>query len=221
VSQLDDIMEQAGRALTQGDYFQCEKLADKALHTAWNNENYDLIARIAMPLQEARRQRVLAALELAGDDITIFDEPYPDLATDLESDETTTAPPPIQPGCTIFQPPCVGADARRFAMIALETETPIITFAIEPQTQTGLLPIVSVGPTIIRTYVQPPETMDPAWCIEAINTLGRAAIESLDAKRPPNRLVNDLMDLLDSLPESEALHIQLAQTATLSKQIQQ
>src|SRR5690606_11510112 len=59
--QIQQTMEEASRALAEGRYFDCERLADQALHAAWELQDYESLSRITLPLQEARRQRRLAA----------------------------------------------------------------------------------------------------------------------------------------------------------------
>ena len=54
---IDQIMERASQALAKTDYLACERLCLEALRAAEQARDYDRIARILMPLQEARRQR--------------------------------------------------------------------------------------------------------------------------------------------------------------------
>ncbi|MBL1219166.1 MAG: hypothetical protein D8M59_16940 [Planctomycetes bacterium] len=194
-------MEQATAALQRGQYFEAERLANECLHTAWEEGDFAGLSRIALPLQEARRQRRLMAAEAGM--IQVIDgavEPV------LEA---------LVPGCYIITPPNVGADARSLSNYAFDSGIPIIAIAREPVTQMGLLPVVSVGPTIIRTLVKQPKDDEHtvAWCLAAIDSLTDAALDSIDEHRSAPRRVNNLMDLLDSLPESEELHRALAETA--------
>lgn len=198
-AQIDQWMEAASEALQSGRYFECERLAAKALDAACRERDYPLIARLTLPLQEARRQRRLMAAE-AGQLFVLHEEP-PEEGFD------------IRPGCYVFMPPCVAAEARRLARAALEREIPVIAFACEPITGAGLLPIVVFGPATIRTRVRPPRQTTTAWCLEAIEALSVEAIASVDTGRMLMRQVEELKDKLDTLPESELLHQRLAEIA--------
>lgn len=194
-------MEQATAALRRGQFFEAEVLANECLHIAWEQEDFAAMARIVMPLQEARRQRRLLAAE-AGT-VQVVDGAMESL---LKS---------VTPGCYVIAPPNVGADARSLANYAFEHDIPVIAIAREPVTQMGLLPVVSVGPTIIRTLVKRPkgDNHTVAWCLAVLDELTDKALDSIDEHKSARRRVNDLMDRLDSLPESEELHRALADTA--------
>lgn len=56
-STIDQLMEQASKALAETDYLACERLCDQALAMAMEAEDFDRAGRIILPLQEARRQR--------------------------------------------------------------------------------------------------------------------------------------------------------------------
>ncbi|MDX1564629.1 MAG: hypothetical protein R3236_04440 [Phycisphaeraceae bacterium] len=58
---IDQVMEQASEALARTHYAACEKLCLEAMDRALKQQDYDHVARIALPLQEARRQRRQAA----------------------------------------------------------------------------------------------------------------------------------------------------------------
>ncbi|MFW5653540.1 MAG: hypothetical protein ACOC0P_05800 [Planctomycetota bacterium] len=196
---LQSIMDEASEALVNRRYFDCERLANKALHDAWVAQEYELLARICMPLQEARRQRRLLAAD--SGQVVLLDSDLPSLKSKLS------------PGCYVIAPPNVGADARRLAEAAFEQQVPVIAFACEPVTQAGLLPLVVIGPTTIRTKVPSPGDFSPTWCLNAIEALEKQALSQIDEGRSLDRQVDDLVDLLDALPESEEIHIILARKA--------
>ncbi len=54
---IGPLMEQASKALAQTQYATCERLCLEAIDLARQSQDYDSLARIVMPLQEARRQR--------------------------------------------------------------------------------------------------------------------------------------------------------------------
>ena len=193
----DELMEKASVALTKTKYFETERLALKALILARNSEDFGRMARILMPLQEARRHRLQQALDTASGSITLIDESV--------NEDTAVAS-----GCYLIQPPQVGADARRLRLLAFESELPIAIVCREPLTQLKLCPIVAIGPGVtIRTVVEPPddpEDIDMAWFVGAMESLGDAAIERIDTGRATIRQLDQLVNSLDAIPNHEKLH---------------
>ena len=53
---IDAKMEHASEALARCEYFLCERLAGEALGAAREKNDFERLARICLPLQEARRQ---------------------------------------------------------------------------------------------------------------------------------------------------------------------
>ncbi|MFG0328540.1 MAG: hypothetical protein ACF8PN_01465 [Phycisphaerales bacterium] len=198
---LQKIMDLASEALVGGRYFECERLANQALHQAWDAGDYDSMARITMPLQEARRQRRLNAID-AGH-IVLYDEDNPPPGAEAE----------YKPGVYIVTPPFVAADARVIAETSFESDAPTFSFACEPRTQLGLTPVVVVGPIVLRARIKPARQPDSAWCLGVIDALTEVALDTLDPTRPLPRQVDEVMDRLDALPESELLHQKLVEIA--------
>lgn len=196
---IEETMEQASAALARGDYFEAERLCAKALLSAFARGEFDLVARIAMPLQEARRQRRLMAIN--ANRIFVFESEPPSGESRLE------------PGCYVVRAPLVAADARRISEAALQQKVPVIALATEPRTQAGLLPIAIVGATTLRAKMKPPRAFTPQWCLTAIDALTESALETFDPGRAPHRQVEDLVEKVMTLPESEALHQKLTEVA--------
>ena len=145
---IDELMDKATDALTNGRYFETERIADRALRMASQAAEFDRMARIVLPLMEARRLRVQEAL--ATERVVVRSD-------GIEEDEV------VEPGCYLLQPPLVGADARRLRLSALNAETPVFVVCREPTTQLGLVPIVGLGQgVVIRCHVQPPDAGDDA-----------------------------------------------------------
>lgn len=191
---LDGLMEQAEGALKSGRWFEAERLALKALTTARRQENWDAMARITLPLQEARRQRLGTALDRRR--ITIVD-------TEVHDGD------PVAPGCYLVQPPLVGADARRLRLAALRQEVPAAVLCREPLTKLKLCPIVAIGAVTIRTKVQPPKNeRKPSmeWFVASMEAIGDAAIDSLDTGMDLDRQIDHVLACLDSIPDHEKLH---------------
>lgn len=198
-NRLNEKMEEASAALAAGDYFQCEQIAAKAMQAAFAKEDWESVARIAMPLQEARRQRRLLAID--ANRIWVFEKSPP------------SGEEPLESGCYVICAPCVAADARRINEAGLEQGVPVIALACEPRTQLGLLPIAVVGSTTIRAKMKPVKTFTPKWCLQAIDALTQSALETFDPGRAVHRQVEDLVDKVMTLPDSELLHQKLAEVA--------
>lgn len=189
---IDTLMEKASRALAETDYFACERRCLEALRLAHGAEDYERMARILLPLQEARRQKRLAALDVG--DVHVLSE-LPD------EDELK-----IEPGCWLIEPPLVGADGRRLRERADREQIPVLVVVHEPMTQLRRWPIVMIGPVTVRAYVAPPEEVTPEWMIEANEALGDEAIAEVDSELPAATRVDRLMDRLGAVPEHEKLH---------------
>ena len=199
---IDELMEKASEALARMSYFEAERLAVKALNMAWQQRDYERMARILMPLQEARRLRYQIALDLAK--ITIIDE-------QLINEEFR-----IYPGCYLVRPPRVGAGARRLRLAAFNAEIPVAVVCREPDTILKLCPIVAISPgNSIRTQIDRPEDPDDpdmAWFVGAMEALGDAAIEDMDTGKAVEKRLEYLLGCLDAIPEHERLHQALART---------
>jgi len=147
---IDSLMERASRALIGRDYFAAERLCLEALEIAHKACDYERMARICLPLQEARRQkRDLAADAAARGAIFPVDDELP-------------APGTLRPGCYLVRPPRVGLDGRMLRELADRREVPVIVVVREPRTRAGLWPIVALGPVTIRAQVPPPPPPSPS-----------------------------------------------------------
>ncbi len=212
---LDRLMDRASRALVGTRYFEVERLCRRALEQAHRARDYGRMARILMPLQEARRQKRQIACD-AGRRERV---PRPIRGT-------------LRPGCYLVQPPLVGADARRLRERADAARVPVFVLCREPLTKAGLWPVVGVGspasrrfPVVVRTRVRPPTALERVeasptkdagdiepsveWFESAAESLGDAAIASVDPQAHPAWRVDDLLALLDAFPDHEKLHQRL------------
>jgi hypothetical protein len=198
--QIDEWMESASSALAETDYFAAEEAALRALLAARRASDFDRMARICLPLQEARRQRVLLATE-ASPRVRIVDS--------LPADEHE----PVAPGCILVVPMLVAADARRLRERAARQRSPVAVLCAEPVTQTGLLPLAALGQVVVRVKVRPPAQMSrpsKAWFLDSMEALGDAAIDEVDPILRGERLVDAFLDRLDAVPDHEKLHQRLA-----------
>lgn len=199
---IDDLMEKASEALGQMAYFEAERMAFKALHMAWQRNDFERMARIVLPLQEARRQRFQQALDT--DSITVVDEAP--ITEDIE----------LEPGCYLVLPPLVGADARRLRLAGLTRDIPVAVVCLEPRTQLGLFPVVATVPgKSFRTKIKPPkdpENIEMAWFAGALEDLGHASLQTIDPEKTVERRIESLLEMLDAMPAHEGLHQVLEKT---------
>lgn len=193
-NKIDALMERAGEALSRGEYFECERLCDEALSATFRARDFERMARIVLPLEEARRQKRLAAAD-AGLIVAIDGE------AGLDGK--------IEPGCYLIEPMLVGADGRDFRDRADELEVPVIVIVHEPVTQLKRWPIVMVGQTTIRTTVEPPSKkrpLDVEWFLEAGEALGDAAIDEVEVDLPAETRVERLLQRVQTLRDHDKLH---------------
>lgn len=191
---IDRLMERASEALEETRYFECERLCLDALEQSHGVGDYERMARIVLPLQEARRQKRLAAVDAKR--LFILEEP-------MGEEE------PVEPGCYLLQPPLVGADGRDLRERADRQEVPVFVLVREPRTRSGLWPLVMIGPVTVRARVKPPKDEDKpdmAWFLGAGESLGDAAMAQVNAEATPAQRVNELFDRLGTVTEHEKLH---------------
>ncbi|MEZ6317980.1 MAG: hypothetical protein R3B49_04385 [Phycisphaerales bacterium] len=210
---IDELMERASASLEETRYFEASGLCRQALVLARRASDYERMARITMPLLEARRQiRQLA--ESSGPVRVVR--------------ATEDVPRPLEAGRYLLQPPMIGMDGRRLHELGDEHEVPVFALVREPLTRDGLWPIVGVGDVVVRTKVDPaaPAKFDPkspardkwsgevpgAWFTAAAEALGDAVIR--DAERvsegdPAAFLVDDLLERLAIAPEHEKVYQRL------------
>ncbi len=221
-ARIDAMMEQASKALVARDYFAAEKFASGALRRAHQEQDFERMARIALPLQEARRFKRDMAIDTGK--VTVVDGEIP-------MGRTLTA------GCYLVIPPRVGVDGRMIRDAADEKKVPVVVVVREPPTREGLWPIVTVGPVTVRTKMTPPKpgpakkakvgskskakpeegdatapiTPEPEWFVHACEQLGDEAIGQIAATLPAATRVAALLDRLEAHPNHEKLHQRLAE----------
>ncbi len=208
---IDTLMERASRALAETRYFDAATLCTEALRQARAADDFGRMARICLPLQEARRWIRQTALETGPIRVIAGAKDIPD---------------PLVPGCYLFQPPLVGVDARQFRLQAWERGVPVFVLCREPMNREGLWPVVGVGEKVARVRIGPPAGVEraegpgrpvtgdrivapitPEWFSDAGEALGDRAI--LDAESagepddPPAWRVDDYLDRLEACPEHE------------------
>ncbi|MSR17667.1 MAG: hypothetical protein EXS00_00605 [Phycisphaerales bacterium] len=205
-TRVESLLESASASLKSSEWFEAERLAMRGIQLAHADGQFGLIARIALPLQEARRQRIQLALD-ARKKVVVMSS-------------GVTEEMKIESGCYLLEPPLVGADARRLRLSALAREIPVAVMCREPMTLLRLTPIVSIGEITVRTRIDPPkkpEAPDMKWFVRSMRELGDAAIGMLDTGLEASRQVDAVLAFLDSVPDHEALHQVLADVCRLAE----
>ena len=210
---IDALMERASELMAETRYFDAATMCMKALLRARAEDDFGRMARICLPLQEARRWIRQEALDTGLVHVVSSTQDLPD---------------PIVPGCYLVQPPLVGVDARQFRQRVWEGAVPAFVLCREPMNRTGEWPIVGVGDRIARVRIDPPVNVErvegagrpaagdritgsitPEWFAEAGEALGDRAIVEAEASGepddPPAWRVDDLLDYLEACPEHEKL----------------
>ncbi len=225
-TKIDSMMDQASKALVARDYFAAERLASGALRRAHQEQDYERMARILLPLQEARRQKRDLAIDTGR--VTLVSGEIPQGSA-------------ITSGCYLISPPRVGVDGRTLREQADEHRVPVVVIVREPTSLDGLWPLVAVGPVTVRTKVAPPRPApakparksaqsrtktraeDPAappgpkpapvptteWFLKVCEQLGDEAIGQVAATLPAAVRVAALLDRLEAHPNHEKLHQRL------------
>ena len=197
---LETMLGRSEEALQDSNWFESERLALKALEAAREVEDFEFMARVTLPLQEARRQRTIMAID-ASKSVRILEHVEPE--------------PELEAGIFMVRPPAVAADARRLRIAAMQQEVPLLVLTREPDTQLGLCPIVSIGRVTVRVRIDGPKNPEKPtvkWVLAALEQLGDGALDTVE-ENPNNPLsvIDSLLARLDSIPEHERLHQELAE----------
>ena len=218
---IDRLMEQASEALLETEYFSVVKLSVRALERARHADDFERMARILLPLQEARRQIRQIACD-AGPRTILTSRPKPS---------------ELRPGLYLAQPPLIALEARDIRETADSKSIPSLLLCREPMTRAGKWPIAAVtkggliDTVTIRVQVAPPPGVvamhdqpgvgptrdnsmappDIEWFTSTAEALGDAAITRVNAAMPASWRVDELMLYLDAIPEHEKLHQRLAE----------
>ncbi|GDX97853.1 hypothetical protein LBMAG48_02570 [Phycisphaerae bacterium] len=222
-SAIDTLMERASVALEATDYFAAQEFCLRAIEKARRVQDFERIARITMPLQEARRQvRHLATDARDAGNVFVVNT-LPALDTKIEA------------GFYLLEPPLIGLDGRAFREVARGRKVPILALVKEPTTSAGRWPMVGVGVgefenVVARVQVEPPASLkhwkekslknaprellpDSAWFMSVQEALGDVAIRKVNPLWPAAHRIDDFIELLDAVPDHEKLSQALMFTA--------
>lgn len=223
---LDEIMQEASKALARMDYLTCESLCLRALAQARASGDWAYYARVLMPLQEARRQRRMIAAE------GVIRLGTASLQT--PSDGWIAQ---VQTGCIALTRPHTADDARRLHDAVRAGRQHAEVLLVDSPTDADMWRLRSFqGPEVACDFAAPPvgwrdrwlstgdaptaESGDqgikapatPAdWFLDACEALGDAALATVPAGRRDD--VEALEPLLNVAPDHEILHQTLANAA--------
>ena len=209
-------MEDASSALLSMDYFGVVKISRRALEKARAAGDFERMARILLPLQEARRQIRQLACD-AGPVAILTRRPKPS---------------ELRPGLYLVQPPMIAVEARDVRDTADARAIPVMLLCREPMTRAGRWPLAAVtsgglvDTVTIRAQVEPPAGVRPThdqpgagptrddntavpptqWFEAAAEVLGDAAIARVQAQHPASWRVDELLLYLHAIPDHEKLH---------------
>lgn len=189
---IETLMERALAAFNDGDWYDAERHACEAMELAYKGVDFLRMSVAVGSLREsrhARREEAIACGAMYAFDSEIGDDNYE-----------------LAEGCWLVEPPRVGADARDLREMATQAKLAMFTVSREPTTQTGLWPIVAVGPMVIRAKVRAPQEITPGWFITAIEALGASAIDDVDPEACAIDRVEELYLRLQTIPDSMSLH---------------
>ncbi|MDX2116919.1 MAG: hypothetical protein SFY96_01910 [Planctomycetota bacterium] len=216
---IDELMERASVALADAAYFDAESLALRALKRARAADDFERVARIALPLQEARRQKRQLAID-SGVRMVL---------------ERMPRPKDLLPGCYLVQPPMIGVEARDLRLALDAKKISALVICREPMTRAGQWPVVGVSGgsmmevVSLRVRIAPPPGVSPAdsgitrdtwtdapsasWFETAAEALGDEALARVVPSDPAAWRVDDLLTFLDAHPDHEKLHQRLHDAA--------
>lgn len=214
-TQIDELMDRASESLVAMRYFESERFGLKALTLAHRALDFERMARITLPLQEARRQKAQLAMDAAATEgVRVVDDPRARCKA---------------PGLYLVQPPAIAIETRSLVFDADHRGIPILALTREPLTSIGKWPIVMVnGEVAVRAQVPPPWALERvdgsptrdqapgppsvAWFLGASEALGDGAMAQVNPDDHPSYRVEDLLEFLDCHPMHEKLHQMLAES---------
>lgn len=213
---LDAMMDNASRALVAMDYLECERLCVQAQVMARDAEEWTYYARIALPLQESRRQRRMIAAEGT---IRVGTSDLKDAPINwLER---------VTPGCLVVTPPHTPEQAAQLHQMAHQRRLHVEVLYARPGESSWRLATFTGRAAECDVPSPPHECLhrwlsDPAdarrqdaadWFIDATEALGDAMIAGITEPEGTRSRIAALEACLDALPDHEKLHQRLTDAA--------
>lgn len=206
VGDLDATMQAASEALVAMRYLEAERRCEQALDAAVKIEAWAYVARILLPLQEARRQRRMICADAS---VTLG-------TADRQRVVDWAAGGGATLGCLLVTLPCTIEDARAaLAEVKREARYGEVLFAETHLAAGEPVIVVSLADDAIRVEMPPPDRAVSAadWFLDACEALGDRAIAWVDAPLGTRRRFDALYGLLEAAPDHEKLHQRLADAA--------
>lgn len=193
---IDALMERASRALEATDYFGAASRCVRAMGMARRAGDFGRMARICLPLQEARRQLRDLAMD-SGRCVEL--RKLPAMRAKLAS------------GCVLLTPPLTAASAKTLRARYTRARVPVMVLSREngPRKSVWTL-IAGSGRGRIGVDVNTPRRLTPAWMIAVQESLGDAAIRAVPADTSPAARVDALLKALAMVPDHEKVMQALA-----------
>lgn len=213
----DDLMQTASQALAELDYSRCEALSVEALEQARDKEDWPMVRRVLLPLQEARRQKRQAAIDGL---ILLGTNEKADTLKMLVADERC--------GCIVLTHPYSADDAAALDLLIRSQQRAVeVLFADNTSDDTTWRVTTHTGPWAcaeqpapnrqwVGEWIDPLATapLTPAhWFMRASETLGNAAFAAVDAQLGTPEHFDQLAEALRSAGDHELLHQRLADAA--------
>jgi hypothetical protein len=219
---VEQLMERASEELAAMHYLPAEAICQTALSSARQAGDWDLYARILLPLQECRRQRRMIAAEGVAR-----------IGSNLLSGDLLDAWGGRQAGCLLVTLPHTPAEALRLHEHARQKQWHVEVLYAPQLVDAGSPRTITLhsfaGPSVTATTAAPPETwrerwLDPRtprvagklpgdWFIDAGEALGDAALKQVQAPPGSAERVDQLEQRLATAPDHELLHQHLLAAA--------
>lgn len=198
---IQHIMTAASEALRDMDYVHCEQRCLDAMALARQSQRWTAMARITLPLQEARRQRRMAAVEGA------IQLGTPD---GLDVEPWLSAHPA---SAVVMTQPCTPANARALRDQARQRGLMVEVLFAEcthdggEKRETWTIATYH-GPSVTVSVPGPKSAgkSDVDWFLDAYEALGDAAIAGADAPIGSAVRVEQLWSLIEAVEDHELLH---------------
>ena len=194
-TQLDGLMEAASMSLAQRKYLLCECQCLEALDLAKQDRDWAYVARIILPLQEARRQRRLTA---ASGTIRLG-------TTDLLGDPQHWLDQ-LQVGCLVVTHPYDEKTARRIQQLARQQDRYVeVLFADNPVTAQSWTLTADIGQPICCLADPPnPDWIDRWWSPSVVDDHSLAPINLGEHGREDDKRLSNPASSTESIVRGPA-----------------
>lgn len=199
MDRIDELMDRASEALAATGYFEAERECVRAMDLALRTADFERLARLVLPLQEARRQIRLAAADSGRAGV-------------IRSREELAGHPLT--GLFVLEPPLTARDAWEQRQRSRESSCASVYLAMTPDGRgvSAWGPRGEIRAALPGDGPPTPGTSEfEAWFLSALEALSRAAVRG--AVGAPLERVRSLAAALEAHPEDEAAHQALGAAA--------